>query len=167
MHVASFFAIFYYSYIKISLFYEKIEQTDISFQKILDLHSIYILVLIVILENGIISPIFRFNLLMRLGAIIMIFGYFFCIYSHRFLLSKDKKFLHSGPYRYMRHPVYFGFLVSLLGAVIYTFSWLSCIYFYFLYKNEIKKLLDEEEQEIISEEQNYKKYMHTVKRFYF
>lgn len=47
------------------------------------------------------------------------------LYSHRVRLTPDQKIVHTGPYRFIRHPAYAGMLLAHLGFVLFFFNWVS------------------------------------------
>ncbi len=81
-----------------------------------------------------------------LGIILFYAGLGLAIWSRRHLgknwalpmaMKSDAHLVTSGPYKYVRHPIYSGFLLALLGtALVETISWLFVLLFaaaYFTY----------------------------------
>lgn len=77
------------------------------------------------------------NLLLNLfGVVICLFGVFFAIWS-RLTLGKNwsgitatqkegHELVTTGPYRFVRHPIYFGFILSMIGFALTTGTVLAC-----------------------------------------
>ena len=65
-----------------------------------------------------------------------------------------------GPYRFIRHPMYFGYLLAHLGFLLVNLSvWNLCSYA-LCYLVQIPRLLCEER--LLSEDLNYQKYSRLV-----
>lgn len=69
------------------------------------------------------------------GGVLILIGFALFFQAHKHLgknwdhtiedkFSKDKKFVRTGPYRYIRHPIYSASLVSLLGFGVLSANWL-------------------------------------------
>lgn len=66
------------------------------------------------------------------GLALGLAGAALCIYSRRLLgrnwsasvqLKHDHELIQSGPYRYVRHPIYTGFLLLFLGSAVMIGEW--------------------------------------------
>jgi protein-S-isoprenylcysteine O-methyltransferase len=72
------------------------------------------------------------------GVSLSVSGVAFAIWARRHLgtnwslnpsLKEDHQLVTSGPYRFLRHPIYTGMLTGLLGSLLATFS---PVWFYLL-----------------------------------
>lgn len=106
-----------------------------------------------------------------LGFPVIFLGIFLFFWSHMHLrenwspviekkFTKSKKLVNTGPYKYLRHPIYSASLITLLGFAILTANWLFTgiplliLIIFFTYK------IPKEEKSLISNfGQNYRKYM--------
>ncbi|MCE0499235.1 MAG: isoprenylcysteine carboxylmethyltransferase family protein [Methylacidiphilales bacterium] len=82
------------------------------------------------------------------GAVILVLGLSFTIWARVHLganwsgivtLKKDHELIRTGPYGWVRHPIYSGILLAILGTVIAIGEWrgllaLACITFGFVCK---------------------------------
>lgn len=159
-HIVSISAIYYFIFTKINdKFYRKVDFT-------LDLHKLTICTVIYLIE----SKIFRFlhfKIIMRLGVFLLVLGFFFSLYSNYYLLSKKKVFVFTGPFSFMRHPFYFGCMVMILGGVIYLNCYFMLTFFVICYKSIFIDHIKSEEEEMVKVDGNYRKYMNSVKMFWF
>lgn len=102
----------------------------------------------------------------RLGFPIIIFGELIRILSSGYLESKGKKLATSGPFAYVRNPLYVGNFILGLGMVITSNSILNSVIFIggfaILYFGTVKK-----EEKVLTEEfgADYLDYMKEVPRF--
>jgi len=53
-------------------------------------------------------------------------------YSHRVRTTDRHLIIHSGPYRFARHPAYAGMIVANAGITVYFFNWVTLSGFLFL-----------------------------------
>jgi protein-S-isoprenylcysteine O-methyltransferase Ste14 len=67
----------------------------------------------------------------------------------------------SGPYRYMRHPMYAGYLFVHLGALVVMFSWFNLLVYAIGWTAQIRRLLAEER--LLSNDPVYAEYMGEVR----
>lgn len=94
---------------------------------------------------------FRINLAIRfvLGLVLIFSGFFLFFLSHKYLgknwnphiedkFPKSRTLITSGPYRYVRHPIYLASFISLIGlgiysanSIIFSIPLLILILFYF------------------------------------
>ncbi|MBY9019582.1 MAG: hypothetical protein KGD67_00895 [Candidatus Lokiarchaeota archaeon] len=56
------------------------------------------------------------------GVYIVFFGLFFYIYSLIYQITHRKQLMREGPYKYVRHPQYFAFIIITLGMTVITFQ---------------------------------------------
>jgi protein-S-isoprenylcysteine O-methyltransferase Ste14 len=62
-------------------------------------------------------------------------------------IKENPELVTSGPYRYVRHPIYTGVLLALLGSTLVAGPWwlivfvIACIYFFYSAKQEEKRML--------------------------
>ena len=70
------------------------------------------------------------------GTLLVAFGLGFAVWARRHLgrdwsgtitLKEDHKLVQSGPYRYIRHPIYTGLLLGFAGTAIAVDEWRSLI----------------------------------------
>jgi protein-S-isoprenylcysteine O-methyltransferase Ste14 len=67
----------------------------------------------------------------------------------------------GGPYRYMRHPMYAGYLFVHIGALILMFSWYNLLVYLIGWTAQIRRLLAEER--LLSADPRYAEYMTKVR----
>ena len=67
----------------------------------------------------------------------------------------------SGPYRYMRHPMYAGYLFVHLGALALMFSWHNVLIYLIGWTAQIRRILAEER--LLGEDPVYAEYMGQVR----
>ena len=65
-------------------------------------------------------------------------------WSGRITLKVDHRLIQSGPYAFVRHPIYSGILLALLGTVISVGTVRSCIAIAFMFASFVVKLKIEE-----------------------
>lgn len=65
-------------------------------------------------------------------------------WSARVTLKRDHELIRSGPYAYVRHPIYTGLLVALLGTALAVGNWRALAGFAVLVIAIIRKLTIEE-----------------------
>ena len=104
----------------------------------------------------------NFNIYFRLiaGIIIIFLGFLLLFWAHSKLrinwspiiekkFSKSRSLIKSGPYKYIRHPIYTASFISLIGFFIFTSNWiltgipLLILILFYIYK------IPEEEKELI------------------
>jgi protein-S-isoprenylcysteine O-methyltransferase Ste14 len=107
------------------------------------------------------SPVLRYT-----GAAIVIGGVFLFVIS----LAKIKRFenyhdalITSGIYRYLRHPMYLGFICWLVGMPLYSQSVVAMVMSVFLMVNIIVWKKFEE----VQLQKDYPEYKEYIKRTYF
>lgn len=67
----------------------------------------------------------------------------------------------SGPYRYMRHPMYAGYLFVHIGVLVVMFSWHNLLIYLIGWTAQIRRLLAEER--LLSQDPTYGTYMGQVR----
>jgi protein-S-isoprenylcysteine O-methyltransferase Ste14 len=67
----------------------------------------------------------------------------------------------SGPYRYMRHPMYAGYLFVHIGVLVVMFSWHNLLIYLIGWTAQIRRLLAEER--LLSQDPVYSTYMGEVR----
>ncbi|HEV3245090.1 MAG TPA: isoprenylcysteine carboxylmethyltransferase family protein [Candidatus Paceibacterota bacterium] len=92
-----------------------------------------------------------------LGVVFCVLGIALCIWARVHLgrnwgmpmtLKQDPELVTTGPYAYVRHPIYTGFILSALGSTLVSVFWLVpfiffSVYFIFSAKAEEKIMLKE------------------------
>jgi protein-S-isoprenylcysteine O-methyltransferase Ste14 len=143
-------------------------------------------VLSVLLLKGILYPLeitsvslpdsLLVKLLDVLGLILYIIGNIF-VYLTRIVLwdnfrlgavtpeSKDKLVL-SGPFKLVRHPMYFAVIIMALGLALLLHSWLFMIFFIILFYTIVKMIPIEENQLINAYGDDYINYRKIVKKLF-
>ena len=58
---------------------------------------------------------------------------------------KSEILMKSGPYRWIRNPMYTGVILIYLPIIIYNFSWLNCVVFVVLLVTLLLKMISEEQ----------------------
>lgn len=77
------------------------------------------------------------NIFLRIfgGLLVILIGFLFFIWAHKHLgenwspiiekkFSKSRKIITSGPYRYIRHPIYAASFITLIGFFMLSANWL-------------------------------------------
>ena len=60
------------------------------------------------------------------------------------LLPAQRGLVLNGPYRLLRHPIYFGYLISHVGFLLANFSWLNAAVLAVLYAAQVHRIRREE-----------------------
>lgn len=60
------------------------------------------------------------------------------------LLPAQRGLVMSGPYRFVRHPIYFGYLVGHVGFLLVNFSWQNALVLGVLYAAQVLRIHREE-----------------------
>ncbi len=60
------------------------------------------------------------------------------------LLPANRGVVTSGPYRLVRHPIYFGYLLNHIGFVLVSFSWWNLAVYLVIYALQVGRILEEE-----------------------
>ncbi len=60
------------------------------------------------------------------------------------LLPAQRGLVVSGPYRFVRHPIYFGYLVGHVGFLLVNFSWRNALVLGVLYAAQVLRIQREE-----------------------
>jgi len=77
------------------------------------------------------------------------------------LLPANRGIVDSGPYRLVRHPIYFGYLIMHVGYLLSAFSLRNVIVYTLLYILQINRLLEEEK--VLSRSDTYREYRARVR----
>jgi protein-S-isoprenylcysteine O-methyltransferase Ste14 len=77
------------------------------------------------------------------------------------LLPALRRVVVAGPYRLMRHPIYFGYLCTHVGYFCFAASWHNLIVYAVLYACQVMRILDEEA--LLAREATYHDYMQRVR----
>jgi protein-S-isoprenylcysteine O-methyltransferase Ste14 len=66
--------------------------------------------------------------LIYIGIVIILWAFVYMrLAVFAFIEARRKELVQGGPYKYVRHPIYIGTLISLLGAGIVFRSWLGIL----------------------------------------
>jgi protein-S-isoprenylcysteine O-methyltransferase Ste14 len=77
------------------------------------------------------------------------------------LLPAVRGIVVIGPYRLVRHPIYFGYLCTHIGFLCFAFSWHNVLVYTGLYACQVMRILDEES--LLSKSPEYAAYMKKVR----
>lgn len=77
------------------------------------------------------------------------------------LLPADRGIVQTGPYRWVRHPIYFGYFLNHLGFFLSNASRWNLLLYIALYGLQILRLMSEER--ILSANPEYARYMQRVR----
>lgn len=95
---------------------------------------LYFLGIIISLKSPSTLPFYRSTVLPFFSLLICLFGLLLWSWSYLSLrrqltvLPKAKKLITSGPYRFFRHPIYLGIILTLLGLALALASFPGLIY---------------------------------------
>jgi len=78
------------------------------------------------------------------------------------LLPAQRGLVMSGPYRLVRHPIYFGYLIGHIGFLLVNFSWLNFTVLTLLYVAQVVRI-QREEAMLCATDANYQWYQHRVR----
>ncbi len=84
------------------------------------------------------------------GDSLIVCGMVFCVYSVGHLgrnfsvIPQARKMVQSGPYKFVRHPLYLGELVSSFGAVLVTVTFSRMLFFFCLVFCQVYRAVQEE-----------------------
>jgi protein-S-isoprenylcysteine O-methyltransferase Ste14 len=71
--------------------------------------------------------------------------YLGAMWSGRVTLKEDHRIIQSGPYRYVRHPIYTGVLTAIIGVVLARGNAAAILGFAFIAAGLARKIVSEEE----------------------
>lgn len=77
------------------------------------------------------------------------------------LLPADRGIVQTGPYRWVRHPIYFGYFLNHLGFFLSNATWWNLVLYIALYGLQMLRLMSEER--ILSTNPEYAQYMLRVR----
>jgi len=77
------------------------------------------------------------------------------------LLPANRGIVYSGPYRLVRHPIYFGYLIAHVGYLLSAFSLRNVLVYTLLYMLQIGRILEEEK--VLSQSDGYREYRARVR----
>jgi protein-S-isoprenylcysteine O-methyltransferase Ste14 len=106
-----------------------------------------------------------------LGVIFVVLGLGFTIWARVHLgsnwsgivtVKKDHQLVRTGPYRWVRHPIYTGLLLALLGIALALGQWRGLIGFAFLVLAFVLKLRFEEQWMVETFGDEYARYKREV-----
>ena len=77
------------------------------------------------------------------------------------LLPAQRGVVVSGPYRLLRHPIYFGYLVSHAGFLLANFSWRNAAVLAVLYVAQVIRI--QREEAVLASDGAYRQYQQRVR----
>jgi protein-S-isoprenylcysteine O-methyltransferase Ste14 len=77
------------------------------------------------------------------------------------LLPAQRGIVIAGPYRWIRHPIYFGYLVGHVGFLLVNFSWRNAVVLALLYVAQVVRILREEQ--VLGSDATYLRYRERVR----
>lgn len=152
-HVVSLYVFYIFAY---SLMLRKSEQTENHKVRVIKVNEMLICTVLVFSEYILVKRKTHrvYFFLEKTFVSIMLFGYFLSLYSVFEFCKKQKKeklFISTGVYQYVRHPFYFGLFLSIIGTSVYLSSYV-CASFILVYTfTRIR-------ERILGEEKVYEKY---------
>lgn len=78
------------------------------------------------------------------------------------LLPAQRGLVMAGPYRIMRHPIYFGYLIGHIGFLLVNFSWRNAAVLALLYVAQVVRI-QREEAMLAASDVNYRHYQQRVR----
>ncbi len=140
----------------------------------------------IFLMKGIVKPISLFSIelpnnsftitLEIIGLVLFIIGNFFIYITRIFMWnnfrlgavkpSSSDKLIISGPFKLMRHPMYFAVIIIPFGLALILHSWLFILFFIILFYTIVKMIPIEEKQLLDSYGENYETYRKKVKKIF-
>ncbi len=98
------------------------------------------------------------------GDSLIVSGMVFCVYSLGHLgrnfsvIPQARKMVQSGPYKFVRHPLYLGELISSLGSVLVTVTFSRMLFFFCLVFCQVYRAVQEEKilNSVFPEYQSYR-----------
>jgi methyltransferase len=109
-----------------------------------------------------------------LGTVIMFTGIFITglatkavntSWSQHIELKSEHKVCTSGPYKYMRHPYYFGVTLELVGACLMASAYYAFLFLILIHTPFVLFRANLEEKVMLKNLSGYKKYKETCKLF--
>jgi protein-S-isoprenylcysteine O-methyltransferase Ste14 len=107
-----------------------------------------------------IIPYYVTYFLQMIGILLQIFSKFWLGRSYGFLPA-NRGVVTTGPYRIVRHPMYFGYLLNHIGFLLGSFSVHNLVVYLFFYVFQVIRILLEEK--ILMQDDRYVKYAQKVR----
>lgn len=101
------------------------------------------------------------------GISLQVAGTMFAIYAKIYLgrsfgiVAADRGIVVGGPYRFVRHPIYLGYLVTHVGFLLTNWSHRNIALYIVIYFFQISRILSEER--ILREDESYRAYCERVR----
>lgn len=78
------------------------------------------------------------------------------------LLPAQRGLVMAGPYRFVRHPIYFGYLIGHIGFLLVNFSWRNAAVLALLYVAQVVRI-QREEAMLAASDAKYRRYQQRVR----
>ena len=78
------------------------------------------------------------------------------------LLPAQRGLVMAGPYRIVRHPIYFGYLIGHIGFLLVNFSWRNAAVLALLYVAQVVRI-QREEAMLVATDAAYWRYQQRVR----
>jgi protein-S-isoprenylcysteine O-methyltransferase Ste14 len=110
-------------------------------------------------SGSIVPPVF--------GTMVLMFGLLVQVYAKLILgrsfggVPANRGLKLYGPYRFVRHPIYAGYLLTDIGFLLMNPTWWNLAVYVIFYCLQVPRLLAEER--LLSQDENYSKYMKEVR----
>lgn len=130
--------------------------------------DIVIFVISLVIESAaqnIVPNAIKFKIITNIGSAIIIISTVFFYYTLKYLSfkrSNEKGFVRTGPYKIMRHPIYFSIVLYWIGCCIFLYSFVSLTIFCWFISNKMPKRVREEEKHMIGVSTDYLEYRRKV-----
>lgn len=103
------------------------------------------------------------------SVLLLVGGLSLTVYSFYYLnkfRKKEKELVFTGPYSFVRHPLYLGFFIFVVGCELYLSCYVSAFITLFFMFTKIRERILEEEN-VLSSDEKYKSYKKRVSSGFF
>ncbi|TBU06489.1 hypothetical protein CWI36_0440p0010 [Hamiltosporidium magnivora] len=112
-------------------------------------------------------PKFRYNIIQKSGAILLLIGFGLMLYIIYSLAFECNKMLYGGLYAHARHPFYVAAFLHLVGTLLYLGNTTSPVVVLYVLKNKFAHQLEEEEGVLLDRHSSYKEYKNNTPSGFF